>query len=102
MVTPVPVLRTAAPVACAAASAGVKLTPVPLAPDVPTDVTVTACPLAPESTRNVWPTLKLIVPVPAPPARHTDPTFATLMLVSPAAAGAASVVAGPAAVPTEV
>src|SRR6185437_4382475 len=50
----------------------------------------------------VWPTIRLVVPVHAPPGLHGCPVLTTLTLVSPAVAGAASAVAGLAAVPTAV
>jgi hypothetical protein len=46
--------------------------------------------------------MKLVVPTHDAPGLHALPTLATLMVVSPAATGAARVVAGPAAVPTAV
>ena len=101
-VTPVPASRTVTPAAWAAVSAGVNVTPVPVAPCVPTEVTVTTCWAAPSSISSGCPTMKLVVPTQDPPALHAMPTLATLMLVSPAAAGAARVVAGPAPVPTAV
>ena len=72
--------RTAVPLACAAASAGVMPTPVPLAPAVPTEVIVTVCVA---DRVSVSPTARLL-------------TDATLRLVAPAAAAADSVVAVPA------
>src|SRR6185295_14631145 len=54
-----PFLTTVAPEACAKASAGAKLTPVPPAPDVPTVVIVTVSGLAPvESIVSVPPTVR--------------------------------------------
>src|SRR6185437_15088414 len=47
----------------------------------------------------VWPTIRLVVPVHAPPGLHGCPVLTTLTLVSPAVAGAASAVAGLAPVP---
>jgi hypothetical protein len=71
------------PSACTFASAGVMPTPVPVAPALPTDVTVTVSRLAPLSMARVSPTL-----IPA--------TFATLIVVSPAAVADDNVVATPA------
>jgi hypothetical protein len=102
MVTPVPASRTDIPLAWAIDRPGVKVTPVPLAPAVPTAVTVTASWLEPESTSSVWPMMKVVVPVHAPPGLQGAPVLMTLMVVSPAMTGAARVVGGPAAVPTAV
>lgn len=71
---------TAAPLACANASAGVNVIPVPVAPAVPTVVIVTVSGFAPAGSTVInWPAVKLV-------------TLATLMLVAPDAAAAASVV----------
>ena len=75
-----PFAVTNVPVSCAAASAGVVVTPVPVAPAVPTAVIVTVCGFVPVG--SIVSVLPAVRPV----------TLATLMFVSPAAAGAASVV----------
>src|SRR6188472_4361150 len=73
-----PFLTTVAPDACAKTSAGVKVTPVPVAPDVPTTVIVTVSGFAP---------VESIVSVP-PTARPV--TLASFTFVAPAAAAAES------------
>ena len=75
----IPFTVTKAPAAWAAVRAGVKVTPVPPAPAVPTLVMVTVCAAPPVSTVSVLPTT---MPV----------TLATLIFVSPGFAAADSVV----------
>ena len=75
-----PFTVTNAPLACAKASAGANVMPVPPEPDVPTAVIVTVCGFAPVGST-----------VSVPPA--TMPVMlATLMFVSPGFAAADSVV----------
>ena len=75
-----PFFTTVAPDACANARAGVNVTPVPLAPAVPTTVIVTVSGFAPvESIVIVLPTTRPV-------------TLATLTFVAPTAAAADSVV----------
>ena len=75
-----PFFTTVAPDACANASAGVKVTPVPVAPEVPTAVIVTVSGFAPvESIVIVLPTTRPV-------------TLASLTFVAPTAAAAERVV----------
>src|SRR3954471_24867380 len=75
-----PFFTTVAPDACANASAGVSVTPVPAAPDVPTVVIVTVSGFAPVES--------MVIVLPA-----TRPvTLASFTFVAPAAAAAESVV----------
>ena len=80
VVTLGPALATAAPLAWAFESADVRVTPVPVAPDVPTVEIVRVSAAEPESIVIDWPGAMLL-------------TLPTLMFVSPAFAAADSVVA---------
>ena len=75
-----PFLTTVAPAACANASAGVNVTPVPVAPCVPTTVIVTVSGFAPVES------IVIVLPATRPA------TLATFTFVAPTAAAADSVV----------
>jgi hypothetical protein len=139
-VIPVPVPRMSARIRWSFVSGAAIVMPVPAAPAVPTSVTVAISWLAPTPTTRAWPatnpfvlvTLTFVSPAFAGAASVVDPpagvpmaltvavskfaplasliwsgcpttnpfVLTTLMLVSPAFAGATVVVCGPAAVPT--